>query len=170
MKAILIIIVVLLLSAFWVKAQDTLKHHAQPDSLIKIIPFSAGRQSGYLYTVNGKIQSPDDIKMKLLGCEPAAMEYKAAKNNYKWAFISLGGVTVSGIAALIAFKNTSKYNGETTAIINGQPQFVYQHHDNTTAYVFTGIATAFLFSEIYTLIKGANHQKRAFKVYNQQFE
>ena len=170
MKKPIIITLLLLLSSFLIKAQDTVKRHPQPDSLIKIIPFSEGRHDGYLYTINGKLQSPDDIRMKLLSYQPSAMEYKAAKNNLRWSFISLGGVTASGFAALIEFKNNSKYNGVSSAIINGQAQFIYQHHSETAAYVFTGITTGFLVAEVVTLIKAAKHGKKAFKLYNQRFE
>lgn len=168
MKKHLFVIVALLFSCFFAKAQDT--HKSQPDSLIKIIPVSEGRHDGFLYTVNGKLQSQEDIKLKLLSYEPSSIEYRAAKNNFKWALISLGGFTASGLTAFIEFKNNSQYNGATTAIINGQPEFVYQHHDKTAAYVFTGVATSFLVAEIITFVKAAKHGRKAIKLYNQRFE
>ena len=170
MKKQIIVTLLFLLSGLLIKAQDTVKRHPQPDSLIKVVPFAEGRHDGYLYTIDGKLQSPEDIRMKLLSYQPSAMEFKAAKNNLRWSFISLGGVTASGLAAFFEFKNNSKYNGATTANINGQPQFVYQHHNETAAYIFTGIATGFLVAEFVTLIKAAKHGKKALKLYNQRFD
>lgn len=170
MKNLIALTVLLLVSTTLLKAQDTLKHRAQPDSVIKLIPYNTGRHVDYMYTINGKLQSPDDIRMRLLSYAPSASEYQAAKTNFRWSFISLGGVAVCGTAALIEFEHNNKFAGESTAIINGQPEFVYQHHSLTGAYVFTGLATAFLATEIITLINGAKHGHKALKVYNQRFE
>jgi len=170
MKKSFIMIIGILFSCLMLKAQDTIRRKAQPDSLIKIIPVSEGRHDGFLYTVNGQLQSPADIKMKLLSYQPSSIEYRAAKNNFQWALISLGGFTASGIVAFIEFKNSDKYNGATTAFVNGQPEFVYQHHDRTAAYVLTGVAVGFLVAEIVTFVKAAKHGRKAIKLYNQRFE
>jgi hypothetical protein len=170
MKKILVIIVLSMLSSLISKAQDTIKRKVQPDSIIKIAPYSSGRRAGYLYTVGGKIQSSADIRLKLLSYQPSAIEVKAAEKNMHWSFISLGGVGVAGIAALVEFKNNNKYIGQTTQIVDGQSQVVYQKHNQTAAYILTGVAGGFLIAEVATLINAGKHTKKSFKLYNQRFE
>jgi len=170
MKKLLIIITLFLVSSFIAKAQDAVKAGAQPDSIIKRAIYSSGRHTGYSYTIGGKIQSPQDIRMRLLSYEPSAIELKAAEKNMKWSFISLTGVGAFGIAALVEFKVNNKYVGQTTQVVDGQTQITYQKHSQTAGYVLTGIAGGFLVAEIATLINAGKHSKKAFKVYNQRFE
>lgn len=168
MKKSFIIIVLSVFSSLLVKAQDI--HKSQPDSLIKRAPYSSGRRAGYLYIVGGKIQSPEDIKMKLLSYQPSAFELKAAEKNMRWSFISLGGVAVAGTAALIEFSHNNRYIGQTTQIVDGQTQVTYVKHNQTAAYVLTGIAGGFLGAEIATLINAGKHSKKAFTLYNQRYQ
>jgi hypothetical protein len=160
----IIITLLLVLSSLFIKAQD--KAHFQPDSMIKVIP--DGRHA--LFTINGKLQSPDDIRFKLLSYAPSAAEYNMTKNNLTWAFISTGGFAVSSVASTIEFAHNNKNAGVTTGIVNGSPGFIYQHHSYTGAYIFTGIATAFAVTAIINFVKAAKHSQRALKLYNQQFE
>jgi hypothetical protein len=168
MKKLLIVIVLSLFSSAILKAQDAQK--AQPDSIIKRAPYSSGRHVGYLYIIGGKVQSPGDIKMKLLSYQPSAFELKAAEKNMRWSFISLGGVAVAGTAALIEFSHNNRYIGQTTQIIDGQTHVTYIKHNQTAAYVLSGVAGGFLVAEIATLINAGKHSKKAFKLYNQRFE
>ena len=170
MKKLLIITMVLLCASLLIKAQDTTKFKAQPDSVIKVIPFGEGRHSSYLYTIGGKLQTPDDIKVRLLSYAPSAAEFARAKNNATWCYISGGGFAASGIAAVIVFATHNKNAGATTGFVNGQAAFIYQHHSLTGAYVLTGMATAFFVAEIVNLVKAGRHANKALKLYNQRFE
>jgi len=170
MKKLIVITILLLFSSLLIKAQDTTKSKAQPDSIIKVIPFGEGKHSSYLYTIDGKLQTPDDVKIRLLSYAPSATEFAMAKNNATWCYISWGGFAASGIAAVIEYATHNKDAGETTGFVNGQPAFIYQHHSLTGAYVFTGLATAFLVAEIVNLVKAGKHANRALKLYNQRFE
>lgn len=170
MKKLITITILLLSASLLTKAQDTPKAKAQPDSLIKIIPFGEGKHTAYLYTIGGKLQTPEDVKMKLLSYAPAAAEYSIAKTNATWGYISWGGFAASSAAAVIVFATHNKHAGETTGFVNGQPAFIYQPHSLTGAYILTGVATAFLTSAIINLVKAGKHSKNALRLYNQRFE
>ncbi|WP_183560791.1 hypothetical protein [Mucilaginibacter sp. SP1R1] len=176
MKNPIIITLLFLFSTLFIKAQDIKKPQAQPDSVIKIIPFGDGRYSGYLYTIGGKLQTAEDVKIKLLAYAPSAMEFKKAKTYATWSFISMGGAAASIPAAIIEFAHHSKdnlNNMPTAGWVNGQPGFIYppQHHSSLTgAYVFTGVATALLVAAFIHFSKASKHASRALKVYNLQFE
>jgi hypothetical protein len=171
---------VLLLSVFFlsqlIQAQDTASahlqpsSHPQPDSVIKMIPTGEGRHIDYLYTIGGKLVSPDDVTLRLLSYQPSANEYSQAKNNLIWGWVSFGGFAASSIAATIEYAENNKHAGETTGFVNGQPAFIYQHHSLTGAYIFTGAAVGFLTTSIITLVSARHHAKQALKVYNHRFE
>ena len=168
MKKPFIITVLLLLSSVFIYAQDNKK--SQPDSLIKIIPFGDGEHSSYLYTIGGKLQTREDVQIRLMRYAPSAEEYSKARNNATWAYVSWAGAGVSAIAATIEYATHNKHAGETTGIVNGQAGFIYQHHSLAGAYVLTGIATGFLTSAIINLIEAGKHSDKAIKLYNQQYE
>jgi len=170
MKKLIVITILLLFSSLLIKAQDTTKSKAQPDSIIKVIPFGEGKHSSYLYTIGGKLQTPDDIKIRLLSYAPSAAEFAMAKNNATWGYISWAGFGASSIAAVIEFATHNKHTGETTGIVNGEPAFIYQHHSQAGAYILTGAATAFFTAAIINLVKAGKHSNRALKLYNQRFE
>jgi hypothetical protein len=170
MKNPIIITILLLLSSALVKAQDTKKSSSQPDSIIKVIPVGEGRYTDFLYTIGGKLQTREDVAIRLMAYAPSAEEYHAAKNNITWVYVSSTGFALSGLAAAIEFAKNNKHAGETTGFVNGQPAFIYQHHSLTGAYIFTGVATAFLVSSVIHLSKAAFHGKRALRLYNQRFE
>lgn len=166
-----IIITLLLLSSLIVKAQDSIpSHHAQPDSVIKIVPFDVGSHTSCLYTIGGKIQTPQDVQIRILAYAPSAYEYHLAKNDIVWSYVSVAGFAASSALAIFEYAHNNKYAGATAADVNGQAGFIYQHHSLTSAYVFTGIATAFLTSTIINFIHAAKHGNKALKVYNQRFE
>lgn len=168
MKNLPFITILLLLSTILAKAQEVKK--AQPDSIIRVIPVGDPRHSSYLYTIGDKLRTSDEVAVKLMAYAPSALEYHAAKNNITWAYVSFAGAALSGLAATIEFANNSKYAGATTGIVNGQAAFIYQHHSLTGAYVFTGLATAFLVSSLVNLSRVAFHGNKALKLYNQRFE
>jgi len=170
MKNSTIIALLLLLSCLQVKAQDTVKPNAQPDSIIKVIPVGEGRHSSYLFTIGGKLQTRQDVIVRLLAYAPSAAEFHLAQNSATWSYVSLGGFTLSGFGAVLEFVHNNKNAGATTGIVNGQASFIYQHHSLTGAYVFTGLATAFLVSSFIHMAKAAHHSNRALKLYNQRFE
>jgi hypothetical protein len=169
MKKIIIGTLLLFGSSFLLKAQD-IKPKAQPDSIIKIIPAGEGRNSFYLYTIGGKLQTREDVAIRLMAYAPSAAEYQAVKSNITWSYVSFGGFAITGLAAAIEFAKNNKYAGETTGFVNGQPAFIYQHHSLTGAYVLTGVASAFLISSIIHFSQIAFHADRALKLYNQRFE
>jgi hypothetical protein len=170
MKTLIIFTILLTGTCSFLKAQDTLKHKAQPDSIIKVIPFGEGRYGGYLYTIGGKLQTQEDVTIRLLAYTPSAMEFHAARNNATWVYASFAGFAATGLAAGVEFGKNSKNVGVTTAFVNGQPTFIYQHHSLTGAYVLTGAATAFLFSSFYNLARAAFHANRSIRLYNQQYQ
>lgn len=170
MKKLITITILLLSASLLTKAQDSTKIKAQPDSIIKIIPFGEGKYTSYLYTIGGKLQTPEDVKIRLLSYAPSAAEFSIAKNNATWGYFSLGGFGASSLAAVIVFATHNKHAGETTGMVNGEPAFIYQHHSLTGAYILTGAATAFLTSAIINLAKAGKHSKNALRLYNQRFE
>ncbi|SDR82567.1 hypothetical protein SAMN05216490_0010 [Mucilaginibacter mallensis] len=147
-----IIILFLLASALLVKAQ-----HVQPDSIIKVTPTKTGTHTTYAYTIAGKVQTPDEVKIKLLAYVPSANEFQQAKIETKWAVVSTVGFAVSAIGAVIEYANN-----------NNAP--VTEHHSLTGAYIFTGVATAFFTSAVINLVQAGKHKTKAMKVYNQRFE
>jgi len=168
MRNLTFIIVLLLLSTIVAKAQQVRK--PQPDSLIKIIPFGDGRYSSYLYTIGGKLQTREDVEIKLMAYAPSAAEVRAAKNNITWIYVSSAGFAITGLAATIEYAQNNKNAGVTTGFVNGQPTFIYQHHNLTGAYVLTAAASAFLISSVVRFSRTIFHARRAIDVYNQQFE
>jgi hypothetical protein len=170
MKNLITVTLLLLLSSLFVKAQDNVKSSPQPDSLIKVIPVGEGRHSSYLFTIGGKLQTREDVIVRLMAYAPSAAEAHLARNNATWAYVSLGGFAASGFAAVLEFVHNNKYAGETTGFVNGQPAFIYQHHNLTGAYVFTGLATAFLVSTFIHLSRANTHSNKALKLYNQRFQ
>src|SRR6201999_2715099 len=109
----------------------------------------------------GKLQTREDVMVRLLAYAPSALEYHQAKTSATWSYVSLGGFAASGFGALIEFIHNNKYAGETTGFVNGQPTFIYQHHNLTGAYVFSGLATAFLVSTFIHLSKANTHSNKS---------
>jgi hypothetical protein len=168
MKNPVIITILLLLSSLLIHAQDNKK--SQPDSLIKIIPFGEGKHSSYLYTIGGKLQTREDVQIRLMRYAPSAEEYSKAKNYAAWGYISWAGTGLSAIVATIEYATHNRHVGETTGIVNGEPGFIYQHHSLAGAYILTGIATGFLTSAIINLVEAGKHGNKAVELYNQQYE
>src|ERR1700733_10942865 len=101
MKKPLIITLLLISSTLLLKAQDNIKTTAQPDSIIKLIPVGEGRHSSYLYTIGGKLQTREDVAIRLMAYAPSAVEDHAALNNITWTYVSFSGFAVTGLAAAI---------------------------------------------------------------------
>src|SRR5437868_5291174 len=117
MKKHLLVLLLTLVAARFTYAQDVKKE--QPDSVIKVIPIYDGAHTSYVYTIGGKLQSPEDVKLKLLSYAPSAQEFKLTKNSITWSYLSMAGFAASTAGAFIEFKNNSKYAGATSAIVNG---------------------------------------------------
>lgn len=166
----LIITLFLLAPALLVKAQTSQPSHAQPDSVIKLIPYGDGRHAGYLYTIGGKLQTPDDVKMKLLAYAPSADEYHKARNSATWVYVSAAGFAITSTLAVLEYAHNNKSYGATTAWVNGVPTFEYPRHSYTSAYIFTGLATAFITSAIINMVHAGKHAKKSLDAYNQRFE
>jgi hypothetical protein len=166
----LIITFFLLAPALLVKAQTSQPSHAQPDSVIKLIPYGDGRHADYLYTIGGKLQTPDDVKLKILAYAPSAQEYHQAKSDAAWAYVSGAGFAISSFADIAEFAHNNKLRGATVAFVNNVPTTIYQHHSYTGAYIFTGLATAFLTSAIINFVHASKHANKAIQTYNQRFE
>jgi len=149
MKSLITVVALLLLSSALVKAQDVKKTVTQPDSLIKLIPAGEGRHSFYLYTIGGKLQTREDVIIRLMAYAPAAQEYHAARNSATWAYVSFGAAGVSALAATLEYANNNRLAGATTGFANGEPVIIYQHHSLTDAYVLTGLATGFFDLVVY---------------------
>ncbi len=168
MKKPVIIIFLLLFSSELIKAQNISK--AQPDSLIKIIPVGQDRQSDYLYTIGGKLQTREDVLLRLSRYAPSAYEVSKAKNNLTWTYISFGAGAVSATIATIEYATHNKNAGATAGFVDGQASIIYQHHSLAGAYIFTGLATAFLTSALIHLVNAGQHGEKAVKLYNQQYQ
>jgi len=166
MKKLLFIVFIMASALSFVHAQEVRK--SQPDSLIKPIPFGYGSHAGYLFTVGGKLQTPDEIKVRLLSYAPSAVEFSKAKKDATWGFIFTGGAGAAGIGAVIAFSHANKLNGVT--FNSSGTGFIYQDHSKTGAYVLTGAAIGFLTASITTWINGAIHAHRSISLYNQQYQ
>ncbi|TWI95550.1 hypothetical protein JN11_04289 [Mucilaginibacter frigoritolerans] len=160
MKTKIILTIIFILPVFMLKAQQTIKSHAQPDSIIKFIPIQTLDTVVYAYTIGGKLATRQEIAFRLMTYAPSAEEYHQFKNNMTWGSISGGAFGISSLASVIAFHNSSKNAVTTMGTV----------HNNSGAYIFTGIATAFLGSAIINWIYGAKHFKKSIKVYNQRFE
>lgn len=159
-----------LLSSIAIYAQKDTSWRPQPDSVIRLIPYGEGRYSSYLYTIGGKLQTAEDVKIRLLSYTPSAAEFVQAKSHLTWGYVSIGGLAVSGIAATIEYANNNKHAGETTGFVNGSPAFIYQQHSLAGAYIFTGLATGFLVSAIVNFVDTYKHGKQALALYNRRFE
>jgi hypothetical protein len=180
MKKLLFLSLSSLLLSKLTHAQDTTSAHPRPasaqpasprpDSVIKAIPAGEGRHTYYLYTIGGQLQTPEDVRLRLLSYAPSAAEYSSAKNNLIAGWVTFGGFAASSIAATIEYAENNKHAGETAGFVNGQPSFIYQHHSLTGAYILTGAAVGFLTTSIITLVSASHHAKQALKVYNHRFE
>ena len=101
---------------------------------------------------------------------PSATEGSKAKTEATWGYISWGGTGLSAIAATIEYATHNKHVGETVGAVNGQPEFIYQHHSLAGAYILTGVATGFLTSAIINLINAGKHSNNALNLYNGQYQ
>jgi hypothetical protein len=170
MKKPFIITFLLLLSSLLIKAQDNQHPQSKSDSIIKIIPFGEGKHTSYLYTIGGKLQTREDVLIRLMRYQPSSVEISKAKNDATWGYVSFAGAGVSGIVATILYATHNSHVGETAGFVNGEPGFIYQHHSLTGAYVMTGVAVGFLTSAIINLVNSGKHTNKALKLYNSQYE
>ncbi len=166
MKKPIIFTVLFLLSSLSMYAQGN--SNAKPDSTIKIIP--DGRH--YLYTMDGKLISPLQVREMMLNYPPAAKEYRLARTNGTWAFSLFTVSAVSGLVAGIEYghhSQSTQANG--TTFVNGQPAFTYgQPSSLTGAHILTGMAIGMLVPAIITWVSAADHSNKAFSLFNSQYQ
>jgi hypothetical protein len=170
MKMPIFIRLLLLFSSLLIKAQDNQHVQSKPDSIIKLIPVGEGKYTSYLYTIGGKLQTREDVLIRLMRYTPSAVELSSAKKDATWGYVSIAGAGASGIIATILYATHNSHVGETVGMVNGQPEFIYQHHSLTGAYVFTGLATGFLVAAIINMANSGKHTNKALKLYNSQYE
>ncbi|WP_426670486.1 hypothetical protein ACPPVU_04410 [Mucilaginibacter sp. McL0603] len=170
MKTPFFITLLLLFSSLLIKAQDNQHVQSKPDSIIKLIPVGEGKHTSYLYTIGGKLQTREDVLIRLMRYEPSAVEISKAKNTATWGYVSFAGAGVSGIVATILYATHNSHAGETVGLINGQPEFIYQHHSLAGAYILTGVATGLLTAAFINLANSGKHTNKALKLYNSQYQ
>jgi hypothetical protein len=166
MKKPIILTVLFLLSSVVMYAQGNT--NTKPDSTIKIIP--DGRH--FLYTVNGKLVSPYEVKQMILNYPPSAAEYRLARNNGAWSISLFTASAISGVLAGIQYGHhglSTQPNG--TAFVNGQPTFTYgQPTSLTGAHLLTGAAIGMLVPAIMTWIGAVKHGNRAVSLFNSRYQ
>jgi hypothetical protein len=166
MKKRIIFNVLFLLSSLFMYAQGN--SNTKPDSAIKIIP--DGRH--YLYTVDGKLISPWQVKQMMLNYPPSTKEYQLARNNATWSISLFTASSISGLIAAIEYGHhgqSTQPNG--TTFVDGQPAFTYgQPSSLTGAHILTGAAIGMLVPAIITWVSAANHSNKAFSLFNSQYQ
>ncbi|MGN6178604.1 MAG: hypothetical protein ACTHNW_05455 [Mucilaginibacter sp.] len=171
MKKQLLTLFSLLISATFSYAQEV--KHAQPDSVIKIIPLE-GRHDGYLYTIGGKLYTRQEVTNKLLSYKSSATELLIGKRELTWGYVSFAGSGLAAGGALLAFAHDNKLNGSYSYITgSGANSFIqtyYPHHNKTAAYVFTGVSAALLTTGIIEIINGSKHVNKSLSLFNMRFE
>jgi hypothetical protein len=166
MKKPIIFTALFLLSSLFTYAQGN--GNTKPDSAIKIIP--DGRH--FLYTVNGKLVSPGEVKQMILNYPPSATEYRLARNNGAWSISLFTASMISSVIAGIQYGHhglSTQPNG--TTFINGQPAFTYgQPSSLTGAHILTGAAIGMLVPAIITWVSAVKHSNRAVSLFNSQYQ
>jgi hypothetical protein len=177
MKTKIILTALLLFSSFLLKAQQTSKLKAQPDSLIKIIPFMIGEYGATndyryssLYTIGGKLVNKEDVTSRLLGYGPSAIEYKAATKNITLGYILYGGSFAAIAGSTFEFVKHSKTATAQPTFINGQPAFTYGSQNKTGAYILAGIGVGLLVSAFMIITHAHSHLKKSVWAYNLRFQ
>jgi hypothetical protein len=154
--------------------------HAQPDSVIKIIPLE-GRHDGYLYTIGGKLYTRQEVVNRLLSYSPSATEFNAGKKDLTWCYVSFTASGLAGLGAVLAFAHDNKLNGSYSYFTGSSPNPVgpstptgiatyYPHHDKTAAYVLTGASVGLLVTAIIEAANGSKHVNNSLSIYNMRFE
>jgi len=171
MKKQFLISFLLLFTVALTHAQEA--KHAQPDSIIKIIPLE-GRHDGYLYTIGGKLYTRQEVVNQLLSYTPSATEFNAGKKDLTWAYVSFTASGLAGIGSVIAFAHDNKLNGSYSYFqgsgFNTSIGTYYPQHNKTAAYVLTGASVGLLVTAIIEAANGSKHVNNALSLYNMRFE
>ena len=176
MKKKIILTAIFLVSCFLLKAQETSKLKAQPDSIIKIITMDiqeyGAEADGYstLYTIGGKLVNKEDVVYRLLNYAPSAVEYNAYKKNATSGYILYGSSFVALSVSTFEFVSRSKIATGTPTFVNGQPAFAYSPQNKTGAYILAGVAIGALVAAIITFSHARKHGKKSVWLYNIRFE
>lgn len=163
MKTKLSLLFLLMLSCSVAFSQEIRK--SQPDSLIKLVPDAWGRH--FFYTVGGQVQSPYDIRMRLLSYDPSAVEYRAGRKDLIWGISLSSASGIAGFAAAVIFANNSV---NSTKLDPSGYGFIHTHPNQTAGYILTGAAVGMLTVGIIDLVKGSGHLKKSFWLYNMRFQ
>lgn len=123
-----LITLLLLFCSLLIKARDNQHPQSKPDSIIKLIPVGRGEPTSFLYTIGGKLQTREDVLIRLMRYQPSEVEILKAKNDATWGYVSFVRAGVSGIVATILYATHNNHVGETAGLVNGEAAFIYQHH------------------------------------------
>ncbi|WP_461464030.1 hypothetical protein [Mucilaginibacter sp.] len=143
------------MASFVALAQDKPGTNAKADSIIKKAPTEIIGHTAYDYSINGKMQTSENIKARLYAYAPSKVELLKSSKETSWLGVSIMGFGISGVGATLEFIDK---NGSAT------------HYSLSGAYVLSGVATAFVFSTIFHSIKAKKHANKAFAAYNQQYQ
>jgi hypothetical protein len=175
MKKRVLILFMLALGTSFSYAQVIKK--AQPDSLIKIIPFMVGEYGatddyGYssLYTIGGKLVNKEDVVYRLLNYALSAVEYNAYKKNITWSYVLFGGAAAAAAGSTFEFVSHSKIATAQPTFINGQPAYTYGSQNKTGAYILAGVGVGLLVAAIVTITHAHSNLKKSVWLYNLRFE
>lgn len=138
---------------------------SQPDSLIKLVSDAWGRH--FFYTVGSQVQSPYDIRMRLLSYDPSAVEYRAGRKDLTWGMGLASASGIAGFAGGVIFISNSV---NSTKLDPSGYGFIHTHPNQTAGYILTGTAVVMLTVAIIDLVKGSGHLKKSFWLYNVRFQ
>jgi len=136
-------------------AQDKSGSKLKPDSIIKEIPTQVIDHKAYGYSINGKMQTSEDVKVRLYAYAPSKTELLKSTQQTTYLGLSIIGVGLSGAGATLEYIDNE----------GGGP-----HHNLTGAYVLTGAATALIISAIYHGINASHHSHKALALYNGRYQ
>jgi hypothetical protein len=150
-----VITTLLIIASFVALAQDKPVTNAKADSVIKRMPTEIISHTAYDYSINGKMQTSEEVKARLYAYAPSKVELLRSSRETSWLGVSIIGFGLSGIAATLEFIDKS---GSVT------------HYNSNGAYVLSGVATALVFSAIFHSIRAKRHSNKALALYNQQYQ
>jgi len=156
----------LIMASFVALAQDKPNTNTKADSIIKWIPAKIVGHAQYDYTINGKMQTSEDVKARLYAYAPSKVELLKSSREASLYGLSVIGFALSGAGATLEFIDKS---GGSINAANGQETST-SHHSLTGGYVLSGVATALVFSAIFHGLSAKRHAHRALALYNQQYE
>lgn len=138
-----------------VLAQNKPNSNAKPDSIIKKIPTEVVGHTTYEYSINGKMQTPEDVKARLYAYAPSKVELQKSSRETSYLGLSIVGFGLSGVGATLEYIDNEGSG---------------PHHNLSGAYALTGVATAFVVSAILHSISAKHHSHKALALYNERYQ